>query len=81
MTRACVAGMNRADPRLGHKGAHLDVLRRQQRDDRVAGGDPFALAVERVENQAGLRRGLLLCVKIPLRLGESLLSWSRTARA
>ena len=39
-------------------------------DDRPAGGDPFALAVERVEDQPGLRRGLALLRQVPFRLRQ-----------
>ena len=60
-----VARMDRADARLRHKGAHLDVRRRQQRHHRPARRDPFALPIERVEDQAGLRRRSAASAKGP----------------
>ena len=43
--RHVVALMQRANERFRHKGADLDVLRRQERHDRPARFDPFALAI------------------------------------
>ena len=57
--------MQGVDLGLGHEGADLDVLRRQQGDDRPARRHPFTLAVHRVEYQAGLRGGLGLLGEVP----------------
>ena len=65
-----VAGVNDADPRFRDERTDLDVLGRQQRNHRPAGGDPFPWAVERVEDQTGLRRLLTRLREIPLGLGQ-----------
>ena len=61
-----VADVNRADLRLRHEGAYLDLLWWQQRDDRVARRNPFAFIIKRVEDEAGFRRGLRFLVQVPL---------------
>ena len=54
---------DRADLGLRHKRAHLDILRRQQRDHRFARRDPFALPIESVLHKRICRRELFLLVK------------------
>ena len=61
-----IAGMNGADAGFGHEGADFDVFRRKERDDRPAGGDPFARAVERVKYKAGGGRGLAFLRQVPV---------------
>ena len=39
--------------------------------DGATGGDPFALAIKRIEDQPGLRRMLALLRQIPLRLASA----------
>ena len=60
----------RAQHGLRNEEAHLDVLRRQHAHHRAAGRHPFAFAVHRVEDQAGLRRGNRLLVEPPVRLRQ-----------
>jgi hypothetical protein len=60
----CVSG-TKARTSIFCGGSKLD-------DHRMPRVDPFALAIERVEDQAGLRRGLKLLREVPLRLGEAL---------
>src|SRR6185369_14875219 len=50
-----VARMDRRDDRLRHEGAHLEVGRRQESHHRSPCGDPLAVAVERVVDEARLR--------------------------
>ncbi len=69
--------MQRADAALRHEDAHFDGGRREQDDDGPAGGDPFALAVERVEDEPGLRRGLAALGQVPFRLRQDGLGRAR----
>src|SRR5467141_1339007 len=66
-----IAIMDRTDARFGNKRAHLDILRRQQRDHWFTGCDPFTLTVERVVNQARLRRRAPFLQETPVCLSES----------
>jgi hypothetical protein len=60
----------RADSSLRDEESHLHVLCRQHRYDGRAGGHPFALLVECVGNQSGLRGGLGFLLQPPLRLRQ-----------
>ena len=64
--------MNRAHPRFRNEGADFDILRRQQYDNWLSGGDPLALSKKCVVNQTGLRSRLFLLIKIPFRLRQTL---------
>src|SRR5438477_6714837 len=64
--------VDRTNLRFGDERAHLDVLRRQQRDHRFPRRHPFALAKKRVINQTGQWRRLSFLVEIPLRLSNAL---------
>ena len=55
---------------LRHKGAHLDVLRRQQHNGRPPRRDPFAGAVQRIEDQSCCRCTLPFLRKIPFAPGQ-----------
>ena len=59
-----------AEHGLRHEEAHLDVLRRQHAHHRAARGHPFALAIQRVEHPARLRRDHRGLAQPPRRLFE-----------
>src|SRR6266496_2349918 len=66
-----LAVVDRTDARFWNKRAHLDILRRQQRDHWFTGCDPFTLTVERVVNQTCLRRRLPFLQETPVCLSKS----------
>src|SRR5215510_14800666 len=48
--RDVLADLQLADHRLWHEKADLDILRWKHLDNRASCGNPFAFAIERIEN-------------------------------
>lgn len=60
------ADLDSADELLGNKHADFHISRREEDDDRLAGIDPIAFAVERVRNKRRLLGKLFFFRKVPL---------------
>ena len=54
-----------ADHGFGHEEADFEVLGRKHLHDGISGRNPFALAIERVEDQAIARRSDLFLLQLP----------------